>query len=316
MTNFPKDAKIVIPGGAGLVGQNLVVCLLENGYSNIYVIDKNSNNARICQELHPNVTVITEDISKEGIWIEHVKEADIIIQLQAQIGGLHEREFIDNNVTSTSLLLESINKEKPPYIIHISSSVVNSLADDFYTQTKEKQEDLVKSSGHDFVILRPTLMFGWFDRKHLGWLARFMQKVPVFPIPGHGKYIRQPLYVMDFCNIITSCIKSKPEKEIYNISGLERVDYIDIIKAIKKVTNAKATILKIPYSLFYMLLKIYALFSSNPPFTTKQLEALVIKEEFEMIEWPDIFNISKTPFEKAIDETFNHKTYSDIVLEF
>ena len=38
-------------------------------------------------------------------------------------------------------------------------------------------------------ILRPTLMFGWFDRKHLGWLARFMQKAPVFPIHVPGKPI-------------------------------------------------------------------------------------------------------------------------------
>ena len=41
-------------------------------------------------------------------------------------------------------------------------------------------------------------MFGWFDRKHLGWLARFMCRVPVFPIPGSGEYLRQPLYVGDF----------------------------------------------------------------------------------------------------------------------
>jgi hypothetical protein len=46
-------------------------------------------------------------------------------------------------------------------------------------------------------------MFGWFDRKHLGWLSRFMKKVPVFPIPGHGRYMRQPLYGgRDFANII------------------------------------------------------------------------------------------------------------------
>ena len=25
-------------------------------------------------------------------------------------------------------------------------------------------------------MLRPTLMFGWFDQKHLGWLSRFMAK--------------------------------------------------------------------------------------------------------------------------------------------
>jgi len=33
-------------------------------------------------------------------------------------------------------------------------------------------------------------MFGWFDRKHLGWLARFMRKVPIFPVPDRGDFLR------------------------------------------------------------------------------------------------------------------------------
>jgi len=40
------------------------------------------------------------------------------------------------------------------------------------------------------VVLRPTLMFGWFDRKHVGWLKRFMERMPVFPIPGDGRMWR------------------------------------------------------------------------------------------------------------------------------
>ena len=32
--------KIILPGGAGLVGQNLVARLKEKGYSNIIVLDK------------------------------------------------------------------------------------------------------------------------------------------------------------------------------------------------------------------------------------------------------------------------------------
>ena len=71
-----------------------------------------------------------------------------------------------------------------PNLIHISSSVVNSKANDFYSKSKREQEELVINSGIPCHILRPTLMFGWFDRKHLGWLSRFMSKVPIFPIPG------------------------------------------------------------------------------------------------------------------------------------
>jgi nucleoside-diphosphate-sugar epimerase len=159
-------------------------------------------------------------------------------------------------------------------------------------------------------------MFGWFDRKHLGWLSRFMKKVPVFPIPGHGRYMRQPLYVGDFCNIIISCIENRIPDGIYNISGHEKVDYIDIIREIKRATGAKTLITKIPYRLFHILLWIWGLFDKNPPFTTQQLAALSAKDEFEVIDWPGIFDVPCTPFTQAIDETFNDPTYSSVVMEF
>ena len=203
-----------------------------------------------------------------------------------------------------------------PYLVHISSSVVESRADDFYTNTKKDQERMVLQSGIPCPILRPTLMFGWFDRKHLGWLSRFMKKVPVFPIPGHGRYMRQPLYVGDFCNIIISCIENRIADGIYNISGHEKIDYIDIIREIKHATGSKALIAKIPYGLFYSLLWVWGLFDKTPPFTTQQLAALSAKDEFEVIDWPNIFGVPCTPFAKAVDETFNDPTYSKVALEF
>jgi uncharacterized protein YbjT (DUF2867 family) len=202
-----------------------------------------------------------------------------------------------------------------PYLVHISSSVVESVANDWYTNTKKEQERMVVESGIPNVVLRPTLMFGWFDRKHLGWLSRFMQKVPVFPIPGHGRYMRQPLYAGDFSNIIVSCI----EKRIignFNISGREQVDYIDIIHEIKRAIHSRTMILNIPYWLFHALLSIWAMFDRDPPFTTQQLSALVAHDEFEVIDWPDIFGVTPTSFTKAINETYSDPAYSQIVLDF
>ncbi|MET0185233.1 MAG: NAD-dependent epimerase/dehydratase family protein, partial [Achromobacter sp.] len=203
-----------------------------------------------------------------------------------------------------------------PHTVHISSSVVESVAKDDYTNTKRAQEKIVLASGINTVVLRPTLMFGWFDRKHLGWLSRFMQRVPVFPIPGNGRYMRQPLYVGDFCSIIVSCIEKGISGQIYNISGREKVDYIDIIREIKRATNARAKIVKIPYGLFYALLKVWGTFDKNPPFTADQLQALVAHDEFEVIDWPTIFGVTATPFAQAIDQTMNDPEYGKVVLEF
>lgn len=312
MTNL----KIILPGGAGLVGQNLIARLKKKGFNNIVVLDKHRANLEVLKQVQPDITVEYADLAEPGQWQAHFEGADVVVMLQAQIGGNHYEEFVRNNIDSTRLILEKIKKHNVKKLVHISSSVVESVADDFYTNTKKEQEQMVLDSGVPCPILRPTLMFGWFDRKHLGWLSRFMQKLPIFPIPGNGRYMRQPLYVGDFSNIIISCIENDIPDGPYNISGHEKVDYIDIIREIKKATRSKTIITKIPYGLFHSLLWIWALFDKNPPFTTQQLAALIAKDEFEVIDWPNIFGVPYTSFADAIDETFNDPTYSKVVLEF
>lgn len=311
-----KDFKIIIPGAAGLVGQNLIVQLKDKGYNNIVALDKHKANTEVLRELHPDIKIIETDLAETGDWEKEFENADVVLMLQAQIGAPTIEPFIRNNVTSTKNILEVMKKYNIPYLVHISSSVVNSKANDFYTNTKKEQEQLVIESGITQCILRPTLMFGWFDRKHLGWLSRFMQKVPFFPIPGHGRYMRQPLYEKDFCNIIINAMEKQPQNKIYNITGRDEVNYIDIIKTIKNVKGLKTPIIKIPYKLFYFLMWGYALFSKDPPFTIQQLEALVADDEFELIPWWEIFEVESTPFKKAMDETFNDPIYSKYVLEF
>ncbi|NVZ52204.1 NAD-dependent epimerase/dehydratase family protein [Pseudomonas sp. B6002] len=310
------NSKILLPGGAGLVGQNLIARLIARGYKNIVVLDKHRANLATLKKTQPTIEAIYADLAVAGDWQQHFSGADAVVMLQAQIGGNDFQEFVRNNIDSTRLILEQIKVNDIPRLVHISSSVVVSVADDFYTQTKTTQEQMVLESGIPCPILRPTLMFGWFDRKHLGWLSRFMKKVPVFPIPGDGRYMRQPLYVGDFCNIIISCLASSSATGIFNISGHEKIDYIDIIREIKRATKVNTLIARIPYSLFYGLLWVWAIFDKNPPFTTQQLAALSAKDEFEIIDWPTLFDVSYTPFSQAVDETFNHPIYSKVELEF
>jgi len=311
-----KSLNIVIPGAAGLVGQNLIIQLKEKGYQNITALDKHPENIKVLRSLHSDIKIIECDLAEPDDWQQEFENADVVLMLQAQIGSPTIEPFIRNNITSTKNILELIKKHEIPYLIHISSSVVVSLANDFYTNSKKEQEKLVVDSGLNYCILRPTLMFGWFDRKHLGWLSRFMEKVPFFPIPGHGRYMRQPLYEKDFCNIIISAMEKQPKNKIYNITGKEKIDYIDIIETIKKIKKIKTPLIKIPYILFYTLMAFYALFSKNPPFTTQQLKALIADDVFELIPWWEIFEVESTPFEAAMKETLLDESYSKFILKF
>ena len=307
--------KVVVTGAAGLVGQNLIPRLKALGRFEIVAIDKHPANTPLLRKLHPDITVMEADLADAGHWTNALDGADAVVLGHAQIGGLAAAEFTRNNVTATERLLSAVRERGGAYLVHISSSVVNSAATDWYTESKKAQEELVLSSGNPCIVLRPTLMFGWFDRKHLGWLARFMKKVPLFPVPGRGRYLRQPLYVGDFCDIIVACLQSRPRGS-YNISGQERIDYIELIRLVRAASGARTQIVNLPYSLFWLMLKTYALFNPDPPFTTKQLEALVTPDVFEVIDWPKIFGVRSTPLAQALQETFRDPRYSSIVLEF
>lgn len=306
---------VVIAGAAGLVGQNLVPRLKATGRYRITAIDKHPANVAVLRRLHPDIEVIEADMAEPGAWQDAVRACDALLMLQAQIGGLEPEAFRRNNLVSTELALEAAKAGRCGYLLHISSSVVNSAAVDLYTESKKAQEAVVAAAGMKHAILRPTLMFGWFDRKHVGWLRRFMDKAPVFPVPGDGRFLRQPLYGGDFAAICAACLEGEIEGA-YNISGLEKIDYIDLIKLVKSVVRSPTPVITIPFWLFGALLRTYALFDKNPPFTVAQLKALATPDVFEVIDWPGIFSVKATPLRAALEETFLDPDYSHVVLEF
>jgi len=68
--------------------------------------------------------------------------------------------------------------------------------------------------------------------------------------------------------------------------------------------------------MFSLMLKANALVDKNPPFTSKQLEALVTPDVFEVIDWPGIFGVRATPLKEALETTFRDPVYSSVTLEF
>lgn len=309
-----KHSKIVLTGAAGLVGQNLVVELESQGYSNLVAIDKHDYNLGILRKLHPSVHCVAADLAEPGAWPDEFADAACVVQLHAQITGKHPDLFVRNNIDATGRVLDAMRAHAVPYLVHVSSSVVVSLADDDYTRTKKAQEKLVAESGIPHCILRPTLMFGWFDPKHLGWLSRFMARTPVFPIPGDGKYMRQPLYERDFCRCIAVCLEREPRGAAWDIVGDTRIDYVDIIRAIKRAKRLHTAIVHIPLGLFRFLLRLYAVFSRKPPFTADQLKALTAGDDFKGVDTQAVFGITQTPFEDAVRESYCDSRYSGIVL--
>ena len=307
--------KVILTGAAGLVGQNLTILLRERGYRELVAIDKQKNNLALLARLHPEVRTVLADLAQEGAWQDEFAGAEAVVMLHAQIGGLQPEAFVRNNVTATQRVLDAVQRHGVPWVVHISSSVVNSVADDDYTRTKKTQEAAFLASGVAGCVLRPTLMYGWFDPKHFGWLARFMEKAPVFPIPGHGRYMRQPLYNRDFCRAIEWCLRERPQGAVYDLVGQDRIDYVDIIRAIRRIKGLRTPIVHLPKPVFAALLRLYGAFTKQPPFTATQLKALTAGDDFQGVDIRGTFGFEPTPVEAGLRETFTDPVYAQYAVE-
>lgn len=311
--------RVFLPGGAGLVGLNLIA-LLQSSHPDweLLVVDKKREAVAIARKLFPSVTFLMEDLTQINgqQWPAAIRGCGACVMLQAEIGNTDSNQFERNNVRSTAVVLEQLRLAGIQRLVHVSSSVVNSVATDLYTQTKRSQEQLVLQQWPAAVVLRPTLMFGWFDRKHLGWLARFMQKLPLFPIPGSGRFIRQPLYVGDFCLLIQRCLENPALQGSYDITGLEKVSYLSLMRQLRQAVCARTWIIHLPIPLFGFLLQLWALISRQPAFTRAQLKALTAGDEFEVIDWPEIFAVTPTPLAEALRITYQDPRFSRIEMPF
>lgn len=310
---------VFLPGGAGLVGLNLIARLQENHPDwQLLVVDKKAEAVTIARQLFPRVRFLCEDLTcvENQQWPSAMRGSDACVMLQAEIGNTDASQFERNNVLSTEVVLAQLHQAGVPRLVHVSSSVVNSVATDLYTQTKRAQEQLVLQKRPDAVVLRPTLMFGWFDRKHLGWLARFMQKLPLFPIPGSGRFIRQPLYVGDFCGLIERCLEDASIQGSYDITGLEKISYLSLIRQLRSAVGARTWIIHLPIPVFGLLLQLWALISRQPAFTRSQLKALTAGDEFAVIDWPTLFSVSPTPLAEALRITYRDPRFSALEMPF
>lgn len=308
-----KSMKYILPGGAGFVGKNIVRVMLSKGIKpqDITIIDKNSKGINYLKKNYPKVNSHLYDLSeKNNEWMKLFDKHDIIILLAAQIKAKTYEPFKKNNIDSTKNVLIAAKKYNIKKIIHFSTAAVLSVRKDDYAKTKKVAEDAVVSSGLIYTVIRPSMMFGPLDDKNIGWLIKFSTWVPVFPIPGDGKYPRQPIYIDDICQLIIAWAKEmqkgKLKNKIFSING-KVLEFGYMCRTVVKKVGGLRIAVNIPAPIFKFALQCYNLIVPDPQFTSDQVDSLTSGDLFDQREWWKEYNIKLTPFDKGVENMIKKK---------
>ena len=136
--------RILIPGGAGFVGRNLVRVLKSENYdmNEVTVLDNDKSNLAFVKRYGVQTQCV--DLADKGEWYDAFNDKEIVINLAAQISSPEDKPFYRNNVLATLNVLEAAKNADVKRIIHFSSAAVLSVRKDEYAQTKLEGEELVK----------------------------------------------------------------------------------------------------------------------------------------------------------------------------
>lgn len=156
-------------------------------------------------------------------------------------------------IYNSKLLIDSAKSAGVERFIHISITNPSLDSDLPYFKGKAIVEDYLKKSGLSYAIIRPTVIFG---RKgilinNIAWL---LKRMPVFAIPGDGKYSLQPIYVEDLAGIMVEASQIKDDITI-DAGGEETYTFEDLVRMIKDIIKSKLLIIHLSPLLSFILSK-------------------------------------------------------------
>ncbi|MGA2417793.1 MAG: NAD-dependent epimerase/dehydratase family protein [Candidatus Staskawiczbacteria bacterium] len=219
------NKKILITGGAGFLGINLIRYLLRRGYK-----VRSLDIADFDYPEKDKIEIVLGDIRDEKIVDKSMEEIDIVVHAAAALPLYSKKQIYDIDVIGAKNVLESAFKNKVDRFINISSTAVYGIPDHHplletdklmgvgpYGEAKIEFEKICqeyRGKGMYIPIIRPKSFIG---PERLGVFSLFYEWAnngKNFPMIGSGNNRYQLLDVEDLCQAIYLCITG--EKNIVN----------------------------------------------------------------------------------------------------
>lgn len=253
---------ILILGGTGLLGKalmdscpkDIMICAthlrdLPAGFKNNHLRRLNITNEEetqlIFREIQPDAVVHLAGVGSVDFAEKHQSEAwNINVKGTQHVMDACRSLGAKLIYTSSNAVFDGAH---PPYFEDSERRPVN-----YYGQLKVEAEDTVRSSGLNYAIIRPILMYGWHHMH-----ARENPVTMWLRLIGAGKPVKvvndrywQPLYVEDCANLIWRILE-KDKSGTYNISGPDRITLFEFALKTAKVFGLDSALIEpVPSSSF------------------------------------------------------------------
>ena len=297
MTTNNLKKNVLIIGGSGFIGKNLIDKYIEQGY---YVL----NYDKVPYETYTQNSIENFNASSESQDFEKIfssYEIDHIVYLINTVHPSYKMDMeiekkIEENIVFPIRIIDFANKKGINKIIYFSSggavygNYKNKFSEHdklepitFYGITKKIVENYLienkKNNDLDFLILRPSNPYGKYQNilNNQGIIAIIINKIlksePV-EIWGSPEILRDYINIEDLTKIYFEILQRDYKNEIFNIASGKVSSVSEIISTFEKILNKKIETRLIPME---NLIKVNSL-------DTSKIELFYSSDKFKSLE--------------------------------
>jgi uncharacterized protein YbjT (DUF2867 family) len=251
---------ILITGGTGFVGQAVVRELLALGYRVRLLARK-----PVCASLfhgHPGLEIVTGDVLKPETLPPAMAGVKAVVHLVGIIKETSRVTFEEAHIEATRNLLAAARQAGVTRWVQMSAAGTRAEARSRYHITKWQAEDLVRQSGLDWTIFRPSLVYGDREDDRLLKLLRLalswpLDVVPIytFPLLNGGRALVQPVSRRDVAHCFARAVaKEASVGQTYELVGPTPLSWREMIFLVARVVGKKPIYEEIPLLMVFRVL--------------------------------------------------------------
>ncbi len=266
------SATVVITGAFSFTGKYATRLLLDRGYQ----VRTLTNHIPILRpERGPfgdRVHVFAYNFDRPDELRRSFKGASTLINTYWVRFPRGELNF-ETAVRNTRTLIDAAKHAGIKRIVHVSianPSVQSSLG---YYKRKAQVEQAIVESGLSYAILRPTVIFGAEDIL-INNIAWFVRHLPVFGIPGDGRYAIRPIYVEDLARLLVDAV-DQMGNSVIDAVGPEVFSFEELVRLIAQRVGRSVWLVHLPTIVAYLCTLVTGWFVGDVVLTWDEYRGLI-----------------------------------------
>jgi len=149
-----------------------------------------------------------------------------------------------NAIENSRMLFFAAKRAGVNRIVHLSITNPSIESPLPYFRGKALVEHALAQSGVPYSVVRPTWIFGGAHDILANNIAWILRRMPVFALPGDGRYPVQPVHVDDLARICVQAAHFERD-EVIDAAGPETMPFHDLVALVRNAVAARSRIVHV-----------------------------------------------------------------------